>query len=287
MNWGPFGVNLTVSAGAALGVMLLAFAVGVRKGVHRVVDVAWGLGFAAVAVATYGMSGGGGGRGLLLTVLTVVWGLRLAGHIAWRGRGRGEDPRYERMLARAPGNRNLYALRMVYLLQAALVWLVSLPVQAGAYVEGGAGWPVGLAVAGSTLWLCGIVFEAVGDHQLARFTADPANRGRVMDRGLWSWTRHPNYFGDFCVWWGLYLIACGSAQAAAVSVVSPLVMSYLLIAGSGKRLLERHMADRPGYAGYRARTSGFLPWPPKRGRAPGRDGGAAGRGPGSGRAGKG
>ncbi|MEU2830770.1 DUF1295 domain-containing protein [Streptomyces lavendulae] len=267
--------------------MLLAFAVGVRKGVHRVVDVAWGLGFAAVAVATYGMSGGGGGRGLLLTALTVVWGLRLAGHIAWRGRGRGEDPRYERMLARAPGNRNLYALRMVYLLQAALVWLVSLPVQAGAYVEGGAGWPVGLAVAGSALWLCGIVFEAVGDHQLARFTADPANRGRIMDRGLWSWTRHPNYFGDFCVWWGLFLIACGSAQAAAVSVVSPLVMSYLLIAGSGKRLLERHMAERPGYADYRARTSGFLPWPPRRVRAPERDGGGDGRGLGSSRAEKG
>lgn len=292
MNWGPFGVNLAVAAGAALGVMLLAFAVGVRRGTHRVVDVAWGLGFAAVAVATYGMSGGGGGRGLLLTVLTVVWGLRLAGHIAWRGRGRGEDPRYERMLARAPGNRNLYALRMVYLLQAALVWLVSLPVQAGAYADhgwggaggpggyggpggtGGPGGPAGLAVAGSVLWLCGIVFEAVGDHQLARFTADPANRGRIMDRGLWSWTRHPNYFGDFCVWWGLFLIACGSAQAAAVSLVSPLVMSYLLIAGSGKRLLERHMAGRPGYAAYRARTSGFLPWPPKRGdiRAHGRAG---------------
>ncbi|MGW1639220.1 DUF1295 domain-containing protein [Streptomyces lavendulae] len=267
--------------------MLLAFAVGVRKGLHRVVDVAWGLGFAAVAVATYAMSGGGGGRGLLLTALTVVWGLRLAAHIAWRGRGRGEDPRYERMLARAPGNRNLYALRMVYLLQAALVWLVSLPVQAGSYVVGGAGWPVGLAVAGSALWLCGIVFEAVGDHQLARFTADPANRGRIMDRGLWSWTRHPNYFGDFCVWWGLFLVACGSAQAAAVSLVSPLVMSYLLVAGSGKRLLERHMAERPGYADYRARTSGFLPWPPGRGRAPGRDGGAPGRGPGSGRAGMG
>ncbi|MFE3761636.1 DUF1295 domain-containing protein [Streptomyces sp. NPDC059104] len=253
--------------------MLLAFAVGVRRGTHRVVDVAWGLGFAAVAVATYGMSGGGGGRGLLLTVLTVVWGLRLAGHIAWRGRGRGEDPRYERMLARAPGSRNLYALRMVYLLQAALVWLVSLPVQAGAYVGhgwGAGGGAVGFAVAGSALWWCGIAFEAVGDHQLARFAADPANRGGIMDRGLWSWTRHPNYFGDFCVWWGLFLIACGSAQAAAVSVVSPLVMSYLLIAGSGKRLLERHMADRPGYAAYRARTSGFLPWPPKRGDVLGR-----------------
>ncbi|MFF7641850.1 DUF1295 domain-containing protein [Streptomyces canus] len=110
----------------------------------------------------------------------------------------------------------------------------------------------------------GLGFEAVGDAQLARFKADPANRGRIMDRGLWAWTRHPNYFGDFCVWWGLYLMACDLPAAAAVSVVSPLVMSLLLTRGSGKRLLERHMADRPGYAGYVARTSGFLPRPPRR-----------------------
>ncbi|MFJ9344029.1 DUF1295 domain-containing protein [Streptomyces sp. NPDC101733] len=261
MNWSGFGVNLAVSALAALAVMLLAFAVGVRRHLHRVVDVAWGLAFAAVAVATYATAGGGGGRVLLLTVLTVAWGLRLAGHIAWRGRGHGEDPRYERMLARAPGSRSLYALRKVYLLQAALVWLVSLPVQAGAYAGGRLG---PLALVGVLLWLTGVTFEAVGDHQLARFKADPAHRGRIMDRGLWSWTRHPNYFGDFCVWWGIYLVACGSPAAAAVSLVAPLVMSYLLIAGSGKRLLERHMAGRPGYAEYRARTSGFLPWPPRR-----------------------
>ncbi|MER5810774.1 DUF1295 domain-containing protein [Streptomyces sp. NPDC002033] len=269
--------------------MLLAFAVGVRRGIHRGVDVAWGLGFAAVAVATYGFSGGGGGRRLLLMVLTVVWGLRLAGHIAWRGRGHGEDPRYERMLAKAPGKRSLYALRMVYLLQGALVWLVSLPVVAGTYAvarPGGltAGPAGALVVAGGVLWLGGIVFEAVGDHQLARFKADPAHRGMIMNRGLWSWTRHPNYFGDFCVWWGLFLIACGSVEAAAVSVLSPLLMSYLLIAGSGKRLLERHMAGRPGYAAYRARTSGFLPWPPGRGA---RSGVGGGSGAGDGRPGSG
>ncbi|GGZ90321.1 hypothetical protein GCM10010371_57810 [Streptomyces subrutilus] len=262
MNWDGFGLNLAVAAAAALGVMLAAFAVGVRTGRHRGVDVAWGLAFAAVALATYGMSGAGGGRALLLTVLTVVWGVRLGGHIAWRGRGHGEDPRYDRMLNRAPGNRNAYALRKVYLLQGALVWLVSLPVQAGAYAPDGLG---PLAVAGTVLWLTGLTFEAVGDHQLARFKADPSRRGRIMDRGLWSWTRHPNYFGDFCVWWGIFLVAAGSWEAAAVSVVSPLFMSYLLTAGSGKRLLERHMEGRPGYAEYRARTSGFFPRPPRRG----------------------
>ncbi|MEU6819988.1 DUF1295 domain-containing protein [Streptomyces atriruber] len=261
--WADFAVGLVWSAAAALGVMLVTFAVAVRKGVHRVVDVAWGLGFTAVAVAVFLTSAGTGdpARRTSVTVLTAFWGLRLAVHIARRGRGHGEDPRYERMLARAPGNRNVYALRMVYLLQGALVWLVSLPVQAAQYV------PVpmtGIFWTGAALWGVGMFFEAMGDAQLARFKADPSNQGQIMDRGLWRYTRHPNYFGDFCVWWGLFLIACDSPAAAAVSVVSPLVMSLLLTRGSGKRLLERHMAERPGYAAYAARTSGFIPRLPRR-----------------------
>lgn len=264
--WGAFGNGLAVTAAVALAVMLVTFAVGVRVGMHRIVDVAWGAAFAAVALASWALArsmdsdAGDPARSLLVTVLTVVWGLRLAGHIAWRGRGHGEDPRYEKMLAKAPGNPSLYALRKVYMLQGALVWLVSLPVQAASYVTG----PMSpLAAAGVALWLLGLVFETAGDFQLARFKRDPQNRGRVMDRGLWSWTRHPNYFGDFCVWWGLFLIVCDDPAAAAATVVGPLVMSFLLIGGSGKALLERHMADRPGFAEYRARTSGFFPRPPK------------------------
>ncbi|MEV6087490.1 DUF1295 domain-containing protein [Streptomyces parvulus] len=266
LPWGAFGAGLGWAAAAAFAVMLVTFAVAVRKGVHRVVDAAWGMGFAAVAVATSAVAAAAGEgdavRQVLVTVLTVVWGLRLAVHIGRRGRGHGEDPRYDAMLAKAPGNRNLYALRMVYLLQGALVWLVSLPVQAAAYGSG----PVTLlAWTGTAVWAAGLVFEAVGDAQLARFKADPAHQGRIMDRGLWSWTRHPNYFGDFLVWWGLFLVACDAGTAAAaVSVVSPLVMTYLLIGGSGKRLLERRMADRPGWSAYAARTSGFFPRPPRR-----------------------
>ncbi|MDX3386421.1 DUF1295 domain-containing protein [Streptomyces niveiscabiei] len=267
--WSVFALNLAWGAAAALAVMLVTFAVALRLGLHRIVDVAWGIGFTAVAAVTFAASAGHGDpvRRLLATVLTAVWGLRLAVHIARRGRGHGEDPRYEAMLAKAPGSRNTYALRMVYLLQGALVWLVSLPVQAAQYVPGR---PSFLAWAAVALWAAGVGFEAIGDAQLARFKADPAHRGRIMDRGLWAWTRHPNYFGDFCVWWGLFLLVCDSPAAAAVSAVSPLVMSLLLTRGSGKRLLERHMADRPGYAEYRARTSGFFPRPPKRGTRRGR-----------------
>ncbi|QFR02132.1 DUF1295 domain-containing protein [Streptomyces phaeolivaceus] len=266
-DWSAFAANLGWAAGAALTVMLGAFALALRLGVHRIVDVAWGGAVAAVAAVTFAVSAGHGdpARRLPVTVLTVVWALRLAVHIARRGRGHGEDPRYEALLGKSrattPGGRNLYALRMVYLLQGALVWLVSLPVQAARYVSGP---PSFLAWIGVALRAVGIGFEAVGDAQLARFKADPANRGRIMDRGLWSWTRHPNCFGDFCAWWGLFLLACDAPEAAAVSFVSPLVMSLLLVRGSGKRLLERHMTGRPGYAEYVARTSGFFPRPPRR-----------------------
>ncbi|MFR9722491.1 DUF1295 domain-containing protein [Streptomyces sp. MS19] len=263
--WGAFGLNAAVAAGAALTVMLATFAVAVVRGLHRIVDVAWGLGFTAVAAASYAVSAATGTgdpvRRALALALTAAWGLRLAVHIARRGRGHGEDPRYERMLARAPGNRNAYALRKIYLLQGALVWLVSLPVQAACHVDAGAG-PV--TYAGASVWLAGLVFEAVGDHQLARFKSDPAHHGRIMDRGLWSWTRHPNYFGDFLVWWGLFMMVCDSWQAAALTVVSPVVMSLLLTRGSGVALLERHMADRPGWEEYTSRTPAFFPRPPRR-----------------------
>ncbi|WP_329274994.1 DUF1295 domain-containing protein [Streptomyces sp. NBC_00691] len=267
MNWSALAMNLAGSAATALAVMLVTFVIGSVKGLHRIVDIAWGVAFAAVAVVTWVLSDGYGDdvRRLAVTAATCVWGLRLALHIAHRARGHGEDPRYAKMLAKGSGHPALYALRTVYLLQGALVWLVSLPVQAAAYLPEG---PDPLLVLGLVLWAAGLAFEAVGDHQLARFKSDPANRGRIMDRGLWSWTRHPNYFGDFLVWWGLYLTACASWQSALLCLVSPVVMSGLLIWGSGKRLLEAHMAHRPGYAAYAARTSGFLPRPPRRPRPP-------------------
>ncbi|WP_030756242.1 DUF1295 domain-containing protein [Streptomyces griseus] len=263
VDTGALGLVLAASAATALAVMLVAFAVGTAKGLHRIVDVAWGAAFAAVAAVAWVLAAGHGddGRRTAVALATVVWGLRLAVHIARRGRGHGEDPRYARMLAKGRGSPTLYALRKVYLLQGALVWVVSLPVQVAVLLPR----PLdATACLGLAVWAAGLAFEAVGDRQLARFKADPANRGRVMDRGLWAWTRHPNYFGDFLVWWGLYLTACATWQTAALALVSPLVMTGLLVWGSGKRLLEAHMADRPGYAEYRARTSGFLPRPPRR-----------------------
>ncbi|GAA2153161.1 DUF1295 domain-containing protein [Kitasatospora kazusensis] len=263
IDTGALLTGLAAGAGAALLVMLAAFAVGVRAGRHRGVDVAWGLGFTAVALTGLACSAGHGdpGRRALVTALVLLWGLRLSAHIWWRSRGAPEDPRYDRMLSRAPaGRRDAYALRTVYLLQAAILWFVSLPVQVAQQLPSP---PGPLAWAGTALWAVGLFFEGVGDRQLGRFKADPANHGKVMDRGLWRYTRHPNYFGDACVWWGLFLLAADSPIGWA-TVLSPLLMSYLLVNGSGKPLLERQLsATKPGWAEYRARTSGFFPWPPR------------------------
>ncbi|KOX12543.1 membrane protein [Nocardiopsis sp. NRRL B-16309] len=240
--------------------MLGAFAVGRRVGRHSVVDVAWGLGFVVVAAVALVTATADHARAWLLFALVAVWGVRLAAHIHRRSRGVGEDPRYDRLLSRAPGSRDAYALRVVYLLQGALVWCVALPVQVSAHTSGPLG---GLAAAGTALWLFGFLFEAVGDAQLRRFKADPAHRGRIMDRGLWAWTRHPNYFGDACVWWGLFLVAAGSWWVL-LTLPAPLLMTFLLTRGSGQRLLDEHMAGRPGWAEYARRTSAFVPRPPRR-----------------------
>ncbi|ACU73131.1 protein of unknown function DUF1295 [Catenulispora acidiphila DSM 44928] len=262
------------SFAAVSGVVLLVlvivfsavFVAGVARQRHRYVDAVWGSAFALAAVVTAAMTTehGDGWRRWLLTLCTIVWGLRLSIHIARRGWGAPEDPRYAAMLGKARGNPTLVAYTKVYLLQAVLVWFISLPVQVGLVATGGSAWGVTPAVIGLLLWLLGISFEATGDYQLARFKADPANHGRLMSEGLWRYTRHPNYFGDACVWWGLFLIGA-AAWPVPLTILSPALMTWLLTSGSGKPMVEAHLTNtRPGYADYVARTSGFIPRPPKR-----------------------
>ena len=255
---------VAVSGFSVLAVAILmavtAF-VGRRQGRVSVVDTAWGLGFVVVALVAAVVGDGPLWRRLLVLLLVAVWGGRLARHMHTRNRGKGEDPRYEAMLADQPGDPFLVAVRKVYLVQGAAVWFVSLPLQVSAASGDGL---VVVAVLGAAVWLLGVVFEAVGDAQLARFKADARNKGTVMDRGLWGWTRHPNYFGDSAVWWGLYLVAA-SAWPGVLSVLSPVVMTYFLVFATGARLLEKEMSKRPGYPEYQQRTSYFIPRPPKRG----------------------
>ena len=260
-DWAALAGVLPWTVLAVVLVMGLGLAVAVRQGRHAVADALWGLGFVAVAVAAFTAGGVHATRSWLVLVMTAAWGLRLAVHIGRRLRGAGEDPRYEALLAGATGSRTAFAVRRVYLTQGAVMWFVSLPVQVAMVQREGLGW---LAWAGAAVWGTGMFFEAVGDGQLERFRADPANRGRVLDTGLWRYTRHPNYFGDACVWWGLWLVAA-SAWPGVLTVLSPLLMTWLLARGTGKPLLEKDIGQRrPGYTDYVRRTSGFVPLPPRR-----------------------
>lgn len=260
-----FLIGLLVSIGAIWMVLGAAHSIAVKQQRQVVIDVAWGLGFVAVTMVAFGQSWGFGdpARRTLLLVLTTVWGLRLAAFLFWRTRGGGEDPRYAELMAQAQGDPGRYAIRRIWLPQAAVMLVVSLVQQVGMVVTGPLTW---VAWAGVALWGCGLAFETVGDWQLARFRADPLRRGGVLDSGLWAWTRHPNYFGDAAAWWGMFLVTA-SAWPGVLTIVSPLLMTWILVGLTGKRLTESRIAGRPGYADYVARTSGFLPLPPRQGRA--------------------
>ncbi len=238
--------------------MIGLWLVGLLRRDVSIVDPFWGIGFILVAFVAFACSTQATARSCLVLGLTIVWGLRLSLFLFWRNWGHGEDRRYAAMRA-AHGSRFWWvSLLTVFLLQAAILWFVSLPIQFTITAEQPAslGW---LDLAGAFLWAVGLMFEALGDWQLLRFKARPENAGRVLDRGLWRYTRHPNYFGDFCVWWGLYAIAI--AAGGFWTFASPLLMSGLLLWVSGVRLLESTIVDRrPDYLAYRAQTSAFFPW---------------------------
>jgi steroid 5-alpha reductase family enzyme len=253
-----FATALGLCAAAFFALWLLSLALRDAS----IVDIFWGPGFALIAGAAWWLGAGGDPqRRALATGLVVLWGLRLGAYLAWRNAGGGEDPRYQAMRRHHGSRFPLASLFTVFGLQSLLMWFVSLPVQAVHVSTGG---PLGpLDAAGAVLALVGLLFEAVGDLQLARFRADPANASRVMDRGLWRYTRHPNYFGDCCVWWGLYTIAAAT-PLGVWTILSPIAMTWLLLRVSGVALLERSIGKRrPGYADYVARTSAFVPRPPR------------------------
>jgi steroid 5-alpha reductase family enzyme len=202
-------------------------------------------------------------RGLWMAVLGAAWAVRLFLYITWRNWGHGEDRRYQAIRARNQPSFGFRSLYLVFALQAVLAWIVSAPFLPGMAAARSLG--VFDAV-GAALALFGIFFEAIGDAQMARFRADPKNAGQVMDRGLWRYTRHPNYFGEACVWWGIWLMAMGGAGwSGAWSVVSPLLMTWLLLKVSGVRMLEADIGERrPAYREYIARTNAFVPGPVRR-----------------------
>ena len=247
------------SLAVAVTAMTITALVARRLGRVNVVDVTWGLALVAVAVACALLSPTP--VTWLLVGMTAVWGLRLSSHILSRSRGEGEDPRYAAMLG---DGGFAVAVRRVFVVQGAAVWLVSLPLQAAATTTLEWPWVVGL---GLVVWGIGLFFEVVGDRQLAAYRRQPReSRPPVMDQGLWGWTRHPNYFGDACIWWGIWLAGAVSAGwlPALLTVVAPATMTHFLRNVTGAKLLERTMSQRAGWDDYAARTPLFFPRPPRR-----------------------
>lgn len=257
------GAVMLASAGAIAALMVVTWLVSVIRKDASIVDIIWGFGFVLVAWAAFAVGDGYDGRKWLITLLASAWGLRLSVYLFFRNKGKGEDYRYRAMRRRWGLRFPLISLVTVFGLQGLLMFIISMPLQV-AQLPGMPGHLNGADYIGAAVWLVGFGFESIGDFQLARFKADPANAGKVMDRGLWRYTRHPNYFGDSVLWWGLFIIALARWENVLV-VFSPVVMTILLTRVSGVPLLEASLTRRrEGYADYIVSTSSFVPMPPKR-----------------------
>lgn len=257
-------IALTAAAAIA-ALMFITWLISVFAKDASLVDIIWGFGYVLVAWAVHlTQDDNPGAIQWLSTVLVSIWGLRLTYYLAKRNLGHGEDPRYQAMRRKSPDSFWWKSFFTVYALQGVIMFIVSLPVQVVHLPEARRSISF-LAVLGLVVWAVGFYFEAVGDHQMAQFKADPANKGKVMDQGLWAWTRHPNYFGDATQWWGLGLIGLAAGWPwGFIALIGPAVMNYFLVNVSGKALLEKSLSKRrPGYAEYVENTSGFFPRPPK------------------------
>lgn len=245
---------------AVLAAMAALWLVSLRLKDSSIVDIFWGPAFILVAVVYALLTPEGlRDRKLLSLLLVTIWGLRLGVYLAYRNWGKPEDYRYAAWRTQYGAGWPLRSLFKVFWLQAVLLWIISAPLlfaQASTVPLGG------LDIVGAVLWSVGLLFESVGDYQLARFKANPANKGQVLDTGLWRYTRHPNYFGDAVVWWGLYLISLSAG--GWWTIYGPLLMSFLLVRVSGVAMLEQGLKEKkPRYAEYIRRTSAFIPMPPK------------------------
>ena len=226
------------------------------------IDAFWGIGFVIIALSSYLQTDGDATRKGWLLGLCALWGLRLGGYLLWRWRKNGPDPRYQAILkTRESGSEKVFIWRRVFILQAFVLTLTALPVQLGQVYDDSF---TALNVVGIVLALFGIVFESTADLQLARFKGDPANRGQVMDKGLWFHTRHPNYFGETCTWWGLFLVAVSNGPTV-FAAIGPAIITFFLLKVSGVGLLEKGLKkSKPKYQDYIDTTSAFIPLPKRK-----------------------
>ncbi len=251
---------ILINAAVVLTFMLILWAISLIKKDASIVDPCWGIGFVIITWSTATQIGLEDLRSWLLTIMVTLWGLRLSGYLAWRNHGKGEDRRYTQMREKHGDRFWWVSMFSVFLLQGGLMWFISLTVQSGMYWSDTAAFGL-IGWLGVTVWAVGLIFETVGDYQMACFKARDDSEGNVMNEGLWRYTRHPNYFGDFCIWWGLFLTAAMGSSWWTIG--SPLLMSFLLLKVSGVALLEGDIEERrPKYAEYKRNTNAFFPGPP-------------------------
>ncbi len=263
---GEFLAEMGRAAVLVAAYMTAWFVIALIRKDNSLADIAWGLGFVLVAALTFFFRRTSLFLPVLVTSLVVIWGLRLSSHIFLRNRNKGEDPRYAAWRAKWGRSFLWRSYLQVFLLQGLFLLIISMPVilvNTYRWVSppghhGRGVWSIGLVV-----WIAGFLFEAVGDAQLARFKKDPANKGRIMDKGLWRYTRHPNYFGESLMWWGIFLIAL-EVPYGWTTMASPLLITFLLVKVSGVPMLEKRYRGRPDFEAYARRTSVFIPWFPKK-----------------------
>jgi steroid 5-alpha reductase family enzyme len=244
----------------AVGAATLLWLLSLRIRDVSIIDIFWGPGVAGVVDIAALLGDAGGQRAAAALFLVNLWAVRLAAHI-W-ARHKGEDHRYAAMRHHFGPRWWWWSFFQVFLLQAILIWFVPAPLVAAMLSSHAPmGW---LDWAGTGLATLGLMVETVADSQLARFRLDPANRNKVMDKGLWGWSRHPNYFGESLLWWGFFLLGFAAAHQWWL-ILSPLLMTFLLLQVSGISLMETGIEDRrPGYGAYKKRVSAFVPWVPKK-----------------------
>ena len=228
-----------------------------------IVDIFWGLGFIAAAVFYFYKTGDPTPRKILIVTIVTIWGIRLSAYIAWRNHGKGEDFRYRNFRQNFGEKRYWwFSFFQVFMLQGTLMWLISAPLLGAQFYSQGSSLNF-FDYSGIVIWIIGFLFEAGGDYQLAAFKSDEKNRGKILDKGFWKYTRHPNYFGDSAAWWGYGLICI--AAGSYLPFLGVILMTALIIKISGVALLEKSLADKkPGYNEYIARTNAFIPWFPKK-----------------------
>lgn len=261
----PILINLAVAYALAISCVVGLWAISLKIRDVSIIDMFWGAGFGLIALTLWAINQPVTAYGLALTAMPTLWAARYTTFILKRNWGHGEDARYAKLRAWVNGDAAFakFSLTKVFLLQGHIMVLVASPVILALALDGPPALPALLWI-GAAVWLAGVLCEAIADAQLTAFRADPANKGQVLDTGLWGWSRHPNYFGNALLWWGIF-IAASAHPIALVTVVGPIAMTHFLVNVTGMRTLDKKLArEKPGYAAYMERTSGFVPTPPRR-----------------------